>query len=164
MEHKPIKMPNLDNLPDPAQTMQKRLMEFYDIESINVARVMDAKATSSQVTEEDLEKLKKELIRKFPDNFISGTPTTRINANPTTIELVKGAELPPKVFSPRAIPIHHLHECKKAFKQYLDAGVVRKLKANEIPLVINPTFFLPKADGVRQRLLTDFKKLNEIFP
>ena len=100
--------------------------------------------------------------KKFPKNFVKGTVTTRINAKPTKIELEKDAVLPPKNFAPRIIPVNTLPECMKTFKEYVKAGTVKRLEPGKVPLVVSPTFFLTKPDGVSQRLLTDFKKLNEI--
>ena len=47
--------------------------------------------------------------------------------------------LPPKVHSPRSIPLHHLDECMKAFKGYVEAGIM-KTKTDKWPTVINMTF------------------------
>ena len=49
--------------------------------------------------------------------------------------------LPPKVHSPRSIPLHHLDECMKAFKGYVEAGIMKT-----------------KTDNV----ISDFKKFNKI--
>ena len=156
------KLPNIDDLPEPERVLRKRIKKLYEDESINVTKVEERKKQKMKVTEEDFENLKAHLIKKFPKNFVKGTVTTRINAKPTKIELEKDAVLPPKNFAPRIIPVNTLPECMKTFKEYVKAGTVKRLEPGKVPLVVSPTFFLTKPDGISQRLLTDFKKLNEI--
>merc|ERR1712035_166297 len=102
----------------------------------------------------DFDNLREELLKKFPENFVEGAVTTRINAKPTTIELKKDAPLPTKCVKIMTIPLHKLEACIAAFKEYVDAGVVERV-TDSSPLCLNPTFFVDKDKG-RQRLITDF--------
>ena len=151
-------IPNVDKIPAPREFI-KRVKNFYEKEEAH-AVFLSLSQHKLEPTQADFDNLKKELLEKFPENFVEGAVTTRINAKPTTIELKKDAPLPTKCVKIMTIPVHKLEACIAAFKQYVDAGVVERV-TDSSPLCLNPTFFVDKDQG-RQRLITDFSELNKV--
>ena len=66
---------------------------------------------------------------------------------------------PTCVTTARRVPKHYEPELKKTVAELIDRGVITPV--NEPTTWCSPAFFVPKADGKRVHLVTDFTALNK---
>ena len=79
---------------------------------------------------------------------------------PMHIELTKDAR-PVYCSAPRKVPVRFEAEAEATVKELLRKGVIAQV--TEPTRWCSPAFFVPKPDGKRVRLVTDYTKLNEFI-
>ena len=152
---------NIDKLPDPLTVVYTRLKKFQEEDAVNAAKAI-SNLRMNQPTDHDFQKFIDHLKIKFPDNFISGAPTSRIIGKPATITLKKDAVFPPLQACPRNIPLNYVDQCIATFRGYVEAGIVERLGDQKVD-IYSPTFFIIKPSGKGMRLITDFSILNSLI-
>ena len=106
--------------------------------------------TASQVS---MTKLMKQFDTVFSDE-LSETP---MKSPPMKIHLKSNAK-PFRISTARQVPLRFKEESDKEVQSYIDKGVI--VKVTEPTTWCAPGFFVPKSDGKRVRMVTDFTGLN----
>ena len=72
--------------------------------------------------------------------------------------------VPYQVSAPRLIPLRFQEPANAEISKYIASGII--VPCDKLTEWCSPAFFLPKGDGKRVRLVTDYTKLNQfvIFP
>ena len=78
--------------------------------------------------------------------------------SPMRISLKKGA-IPRKITSARRVPLRYEKEAAKTVTELIKKGVITPV--SETKDWCSPAFFVPKADKLRVRLVTDYTELNK---
>ena len=81
-----------------------------------------------------------------------------MRCNPMSISLQEDA-VPTCVTTARQVPKHYKPESKRTVAELIDRGVITPV--DEPTTWCSLAFFVPKADGKRVRLVTDFTALNK---
>ena len=66
---------------------------------------------------------------------------------------------PFKTLLARRVPLHYEAEANKTIQDLIDKKVI--VPVSETTDWCSPVFFVPKGDGVRVRLVTDYTRLND---
>ena len=103
---------------------------------------------------------KAQLIEEFAPKVLSDelNPKPMEVGGPMSIVMKEGA-IPVYFSVPRRTPLRFEEQAKKELQDHLDKGVLTPV--TEPTEWCSPGFFVPKPDGVRLRLVTDFTKLNK---
>ena len=102
--------------------------------------------------------LKTKLMQKFDKTLSDDLNPEPMRYTPMSIALQDNAT-PTCVTTARRVLKHFEPESKKTVTELLDRGVITPV--NEATTWCSPAFFVPKADGRRVRLVTDFTGLNK---
>jgi hypothetical protein len=103
--------------------------------------------------------LVKKLIADYPDVISDTLPSEPITTgDPMTINLLPNA-VPKKVTAARRIPKRYEKEANDCLKGFIKDGIIQRVE--ETTDWCCPAFFVPKPDGIRVRLVTDFTELNK---
>ena len=104
------------------------------------------------------EDLKARLLAEFPDVFSDSLSSTPMAGPDMKIHLVPNAK-PLKVMTARTLPLRWTDIAQKLVDQLCEQMILAPV---DIPTEwCSPGFFVPKPDGKRLRLVTDFKELNK---
>ena len=106
----------------------------------------------------NLSHLKAKLLRLFDKTLSDDLNPEPMRCNPMSISLQEDA-IPTCVTTARRVLKHYEPESKKTVAELIDRGVITPV--NEPTTWCSPAFFVPKADGKRVRLITDFTALNK---
>ena len=99
----------------------------------------------------------KRLKEDYPDS-VGNTLTNRPVSAYMRIAQAAGA-IPKKCTNARRVPQRFEKESNKVIKELTQGGIIKKFTG--ISDWCSPAFFVPKADNVRVRLVTDFTELNK---
>ena len=103
--------------------------------------------------------LVKQVIEEFTDVISDTLPSKPITTgDPMRIHLLQQA-IPKKVTTARRIPKRYKKVANEEVKKFVRDGIIKRVE--ETTDWCCPAFFVPKADGVRVRLVTDFTELNK---
>ena len=97
-------------------------------------------------------------MQKFDQTLSDDLNPEPMRCTPMSIALQDNAA-PTCVTTARRVPKHFEPESKKTVAELLDRGVITPV--DEATTWCSPAFFVPKADGRRVRLVTDFTGLNK---
>ena len=98
------------------------------------------------------------LLEEFTDVLSDElNPKPMKTAAPMKISIKRGAN-PRKVTSARRVPLRYEKEARKTVKELIKKGVITPV--SETTDWCSPAFFVPKADKIRVRLVTDYTELN----
>ena len=67
--------------------------------------------------------------------------------------------VPYRISTPRQVPLHFQEEAERTILKLLEAGVIIRVEGPE--LWCAPAFFVPKADGISVRMVTEFKSIKK---
>ena len=98
------------------------------------------------------------IVKKFNTVFSDELSETPMKAPPMKIHLKDNAK-PFRISTARQVPLRFKEESDKEVQSYIEKGVI--VKVTEPTNWCAPGFFVPKPDGVRVRMVTDFTALNE---
>ena len=98
------------------------------------------------------------LLLEFSDVLNDELSEKPMNADRMKIKLKPGYK-PKKVTTARRVPLRFEKEAKAVIKDLIKKKVI--IEVTELTEWCSPAFFVPKADGKRVRLVTDFTNLNE---
>ena len=101
--------------------------------------------------------LKAKLLSRFDSTLSDNLNPEPMICLPMSISLQEDA-VPTCVTTARRVPKHYEPESKKTVAKLIDHGVITPV--NKPTTWCSPAFFVPKADGKRVRLVTDFTALN----
>ena len=105
-----------------------------------------------------LSSLRAKLLRLFDKTLSDDLNPEPMRCNPITISLENNS-VPICVTTARRVPKHYEPESKKTIAELIDRKVIAPV--DEPTTWCSPAFFVPKADGKRLRLMTDFTALNK---
>ena len=97
-------------------------------------------------------------MTEFSDVLNDELGAKPMNAEKMKIKLKPGYS-PKKVSTARRVPLRYEKEANATIKDLIKKGVI--VEVNEPTEWCSPAFFVPKPDGIRVRLVTDFTSLNE---
>ena len=110
-----------------------------------------------------METITEELKEEYKDVIKDKLPTEPMAGGNVKIILKENKKIvPEKISVPRRTPLHWQKMAKKLIQDLLEAGVI--VEVTEVTEWINPAFFVDKPGTIPQkiRLVTDYKKLNEV--
>ena len=105
-----------------------------------------------------LSHLKAKLLSRFNSTLSDDLNPEPMRCLPMSISLQDDAT-PTCVTTARRVPKHYEPESKKTVAELIDRGVITPV--DEPTTWCSPAFFVPKADGKRVRLVTNFTALNK---
>ena len=97
------------------------------------------------------------LEEEFKDIISDELNPKPMNCSPMKIELIAGAT-PSKNMYTKRVPLPFEKEAEKVLQDLIDKGVITRVYKPSI--WCHPAFFLPKPDGKRVRLVTDYTGIN----
>ena len=109
-------------------------------------------------TDENIPKLKRYLVEKFPSVFKKSTPFSEMKCKPVRIHLKDGAT-PFARHTPIPIPIHWKSQVKEQLDQDVEKGIIEPVPIGEPVTWCSPMVVTTKKDG-RPRRTVDLQKLN----
>ena len=109
-------------------------------------------------TNEQLIKLKCRFLKIFGTTLSDDLNPMPINCNPMFIKLQPDA-IPVCVTTARRVPKHFEPESKKTIEELIESRIIPPV--NEPTTSCSPAFLVPKSDGKRVRLVTDFTAPNK---
>ena len=112
-------------------------------------------AASTSPFEAGVRRLKDE----FSDVFSDTLKQQPMHGPPMKINLKEGST-PKKVVSARRVPLEFREEAGKALSEFLELGIIERVDPNTETEWVAPGFWVPKSDGKRVRLVTDYTALN----
>ena len=116
---------------------------------------------TTTVMSQDLQRAYGFTLHKTKETLFTDTLPAKSIAGPKMkIHLKEGAK-PRCVTGTKPIPHHWQAEAAKALKGLLDEGIIEKVPIDEPCEWVSPAFFVPRADGSRLRLVTDFSYMNK---
>ena len=141
-----------------SELKETMLISCDDLRKLRVIPADFPNAILTMKTTNQLASLKAKLLRK-----LDRTLSDELNPQPTTcppmsITLQEDA-IPICVTTARLVPKHYEPESKKTITELLERKVIAPVE--EPTTWCSPAFFVPKADGKRVRLVTDFTALNK---
>ena len=98
------------------------------------------------------------ILRRFDTVFSDELSEEPMRAPAMKIHLKPNAK-PLRISTARQVPLRFKEESEKEVQSYIDKGVI--VKVTEPTTWCAPGFFVPKSDGKRVRMVTDFTGLNE---
>ena len=105
-----------------------------------------------------LSHLKAKLLQRFDSTLSDDLNPEPMKCPPMSIALQENAT-PTCVTTARRVPKHYEPESKRTVAELIDRGIITPV--HEATTWCSPAFFVPKADGKRVRLVTDFTALNK---
>ena len=98
------------------------------------------------------------LEEEFKDIISDELNPKPMNCTPMKIERIAGAT-PSKNMYTKRVPLPFEKEAEKVLQDLIDKGVITRVHKPSI--WCHPAFFLPKPDGKRVRLVTDYTSINK---
>ena len=98
------------------------------------------------------------LEEEFQDIISDELNPKPMNCTPMKIERIAGAT-PSKNMYTKRVPLPFEKEAEKVLQDLIDKGVITRVHKPSI--WCHPAFFLPKPDGKRVRLVTDYTSINK---
>jgi hypothetical protein len=130
------------------------LVSWHDLQRLGVIPAsFPACATASRMT-----CLKEVMMGEFPSVFKDELSSEPMKVGEMRIHLTE-KYVPYKVSTPRQVPLRFQGEAGRTVKDLLESGVITEER--EPTDWCAPAFFVPKADGKRVRLVTDYTRLNK---
>ena len=114
----------------------------------------------ARVVSSNRDMLKDILLAKFPVVLSDELSHVPMSADKPMHVYLKTENIKPvRVSAPRKVPIRYQAEAEKTIKDLTNRGVI--VAVTEPSQWCSPAFFVPKADGTRVRLVTDYTALNK---
>ena len=141
---------------------QEMLMSWHDLRAINILpqdfpNVIMACRVKESVAEVTVEELKREFKDVVRDDLEQGKVMGGV---PMTIQVRKDIPMRPvRKLTARPIPLHYRKEAGRMVKELIEEGILAKV--TEPTEWISAGHFVPKPDGKRLRLVTDYVDLNK---
>ena len=134
------------------------LISCDDLRKLRVIPADFSNTVLSVKTNEWLTKLKHKLLTIFDRKLSDELNPSPMNCDPMSIRLQPDA-VPICVTTARRVPKHFKSESKKTITELIERKVITPVE--EPTKWCSPAFFVPKADGKRLRLVTDFTAPNK---
>ena len=116
-------------------------------------QIRTMKNPSEPAVQESMNKI----MGKFNTVFSDELSETPMKAPPMKVHLKDNAKSF-RFWTARQVPLRFKEESDKEVQSFIDKGVI--VKVTEPTTWCAPGFFVPKPDGVRVRMVTDFTALN----
>ena len=129
------------------------LVSWHDLQRLGVI----PQSFPACATTERAKNLKDILCNEFPNVFRDELLPNGMNVGKMKVHL-KENYVPYRVCTPRQVPLRYQGEATSTVNSLLESGVI--VRETEPTEWCSPAFFVPKADGKRLRLVTDFTKIN----
>ena len=131
------------------------LVSWHDLISLGVIPA-SSPALSAAITSFDTLKLR--ISARFPTVFSDKLSPQPMRAPKMSVYL-KDKPVPYRVSAPRPAPLRFQEAAEVAITDLIQAEIITR--CDEPTEWCSPAFFVPKADGKRVRLVTDFTRLNK---
>ena len=136
---------------------ESMLINCDDLRKLHIIPAYFPNTVLAVKTNEQLIKLKRKLHSEFDKTLNDGLNSLPMNCDLMSIQLQVDA-IPVCVTTARRVPKHFESESKKTIAELIECQIITPV--DEPTTWCSPAFFVPKADGKRVHLVTDFTALN----
>ena len=130
------------------------LIGWQDLQKL---RVIPASFPAVAAVAQCFKDIKTKTLNSFPHVFSDTLDDKPMCAQKMHIHLKEGC-IPYRVSAPRPIPLRFQEPANAEIAKYVASGII--IPCDEPTEWCSPAFFVPKGDGKRVRLVTDYTKLN----